>query len=130
MDAARGVLFEETSDRRSVAQRIEQFDLGVGQFDEDDGHAMVRLVLRGADLGAQRVAILRRRGLEVGHGDGDMVQASDHCGLLCGLAARPTYRPGACHGQATKGRALTVGQPSTCSTAFTGKESARYLAEG
>jgi hypothetical protein len=61
-----------------MAQRIKQFDLGVGQRDENDGNAVVRLVLRRADSGAQGVAVKGDRGIEVGHRDGHMVQASDH----------------------------------------------------
>jgi hypothetical protein len=78
VNAARGVLVEETLDRRVMAQRIKQFDLGVGQRDENDGNAVVRLVLRRADSGAQGVAVKGDRGIEVGHRDGHMVQASDH----------------------------------------------------
>jgi hypothetical protein len=62
----------------ALAQGIEQFDLGVGQFDEDDGDTVVGFVLRRADLGAQRVAVLRRGGVEIRHRDGHMVQPSDH----------------------------------------------------
>ncbi len=48
-------------------------------IDEDDGDAMLGQGLRLADMGAEQVAILRRRGGEVGDGDGDVVEAADHC---------------------------------------------------
>jgi hypothetical protein len=46
---------------RVVAQRVQKLDLGVRQFDEDHRHAVVRLVLRRADLGAQRRRDTARR---------------------------------------------------------------------
>ena len=78
VDAARRVLGEEGGDRRGLSQRVQQLDLGVGELDEDDGDPVVGLVLRRADAGAEGVAVLRRRGGEVGHGDGDVVEAADH----------------------------------------------------
>ena len=59
-------------------KRVQELDLGVGELDEDDGDAVGRLVLRRADPGAEGVAVLRRGAGEVGHGDGDMVEAADH----------------------------------------------------
>ena len=71
-----------TQEGRQIAildrQRLEQFDLGVRQFDENDRDAMLRLRQRLRDAGAQRVAIERGRGREILHGDGDVVEASDH----------------------------------------------------
>ena len=61
-----------------VAERLQELDLGVGQVDEDHGDAVVGLVLRGADPRAERVAVLRRGGGEVGHRDGDVVEPADH----------------------------------------------------
>ena len=52
--------------------------LVLGSVDEYRLHAVVGLVLDGRDLGAQHVAILPRRGRDVGHGDGDVVEAADH----------------------------------------------------
>ena len=56
----------------------QQLDLGVRQLDEDRLDAVLRLVLDRRDVGAQHVAVLARRGLEVGDGDRDVVQAADH----------------------------------------------------
>jgi hypothetical protein len=85
---------------------MEELDLGVGQLDEDHRHAMGGFVLRGADPGAERVAVLRRRGLEVGHGDRHMVQSADHgrpfCRVRCGYG-----HPGAPR-QGTEGRGATA----------------------
>ena len=61
-----------------LAEHAEQLDLGVGQLDEDRGHAMLGLIDLIGDLGAERVAVDLGRGLQVRHGNGDMVQAPDH----------------------------------------------------
>ena len=45
-------------------------------------HAVVGLVLRRTDICAQRAAILICRGLQLRYGNGDMVQATEHLGLL------------------------------------------------
>lgn len=73
MDAACRVLFQKGLDRRSLAQRVQKFDLGVRQFDEHHRHAMIRLVLRRAHLSAQRIAVLRHCGSKIRHGNGDDV---------------------------------------------------------
>jgi uncharacterized ferritin-like protein (DUF455 family) len=78
VDAAVGIAREESRDRRLLAQRLQQLDLGIGQFNEHDRDAVRRQRLGGAHLGAHHVAIERRGLGEVGHGDGDMVQAADH----------------------------------------------------
>src|SRR6056297_75881 len=90
VDTARGVLFQKAPDRAVRAQRIKQLDLGVGQLDEHHRHTVIGLVLRRADMGTQRIAVLGARGLEIGHGDGDMVETSDH-GALLGLRVWPRY---------------------------------------
>ena len=79
VNTARRVLFEKARDGGALTQRIKQFDLGVGQRDEHNRHPVIRFVLRRAHLRAQRIAILRGRGLQIRDGDGDVVQASDHC---------------------------------------------------
>src|SRR6056297_3047926 len=71
VDAAGRVLLEKAVDRAVLSQRVEQLD-------EDDPHPVIGLVLRRADRRAERASILRGRGLEVGHRDGDMVETSDH----------------------------------------------------
>src|SRR6056297_13519 len=82
VNAARGVLFQKAVDRAVLAQRIKQFDLSVGQFDEHDRDTVIGLVLRRADLGTKRAAILLGGSGEVRHGDGHMVEASDHGMIL------------------------------------------------
>jgi hypothetical protein len=57
---------------------MQQFYLGVGQFDKHDRHAMIRLILRRTDLRAKRPAVLRGGCLQIRHGDGDVVQTTDH----------------------------------------------------
>ncbi len=44
MDAAVRKLLQELGDRRVVAQRLQEFDLGVREGDENDGDAMLRLL--------------------------------------------------------------------------------------
>ena len=83
VNAAGRVLLQEPFDGLILAQRIEKLDLGVGQFDEHHRYTVVGLVLRRANLGAQRITILCRSGLKVGHGNRNMVQSADHVlGLL------------------------------------------------
>ena len=41
MHAAGRILFQEGGDRRGLAQRLQQFDLGVADIDEDDRHAVL-----------------------------------------------------------------------------------------
>ena len=62
----------------SFAERLQQLDLGVGQIDEYDGYAVLGLRQRRGDSRTQRVLVLRRRSRKVGHGDGDVIEASDH----------------------------------------------------
>ena len=78
VDPAVGIAGEETGDRRPLAERMDELDLGIGQLDEDHGDAMLRLRQRRRHARAERLAIEPRRGVEVGHGDGDMIEATDH----------------------------------------------------
>ncbi len=85
VNAARRVLVQKSLDGAVFAQRIEQFDLGIGQFDEHHGYTVVGFILRGTNLGPQRAAVLFRCGLKVRHGYGYVVQASDHVFFLRGV---------------------------------------------
>src|SRR5690606_24336876 len=76
--AASGILGEERRDRRGLAQRLEQFHLGIAGIDEDHGHAMLGQGLGLPHPGAQQVAILAGCGGKVRHGDGDVVETADH----------------------------------------------------
>jgi hypothetical protein len=52
------VLLEELSDRRILAQRLDQLDLRIGRVDEADPHALRRKVERFAmRLGAEHRAV-------------------------------------------------------------------------
>src|SRR5580698_452872 len=81
MYAAVRIAIEKLGDRRVRAQRMQEFDFRIGQFDEDDRHPMIGLWLRGRDAGAQRFAINQRRLLEIRDGDGDMVELAHHGGF-------------------------------------------------
>ena len=78
MNAAVGILFDELGDRRILAERLEKFDLGVGQLDKHDRHAMLGLRQRLRHLGAQRIAVDGRRLGEVLDRNRNMIEASDH----------------------------------------------------
>jgi hypothetical protein len=82
MDAAIGIALEEAGDGRALAEHAEQLDLGVGQLDEHRGHAVLRLIDLAGHLGPERVAVDRDCGLQVRHGNGDMIQTADHSNLL------------------------------------------------
>jgi hypothetical protein len=73
-----GIALKEFGDRGVRTQRMQKFDLRVGQFNEDDRHAVVGLRLRSGDVRAEGVAIGLRRLVEIGDGDGDVVQLADH----------------------------------------------------
>src|SRR3546814_14365061 len=78
MKAAAVIALEKPGDRGIFAERTQNLDLGVVQFDEDDRHAVRRQILRRRNAGAESIAIDRRRGFEVGYGNGDMVQPTDN----------------------------------------------------
>src|SRR3954468_14329383 len=54
--AAGRVFVEKAAQRRIGAERLQQFDLAVGQFDEDNSHAMRRQRLWRGNAGAESVA--------------------------------------------------------------------------
>ena len=78
MDAAIRVSLEKASDGRLIAEHAEQLDLGVGKLDEYGGHAVLGLVDLFGDLCAKRAPVDLGRGLQVWHGNGDMVQTANH----------------------------------------------------
>ena len=57
---------------------MQQLDLGIWQVDEDHRDTVIGFILRRADTGAQRIAILGDGGGQVRHRNGDMVQTSYH----------------------------------------------------
>src|SRR5262245_3645967 len=92
MNSAIGVPLQKPGDRRALAERAEQLDLGVGKLDENGGHAVFGLIHRLGHSRAKRVAIDLRCRREVGHGDGDVVQAADHfINSVRGVTLRQAY---------------------------------------
>src|SRR5690606_37750863 len=78
MHAPVPIAFEEGGNRRIGAQRFEQFDLGVARIDEHHPHPVLGQGCWRGNLGAQQLAIPPRRAIEVGNGDGDVLDAPDH----------------------------------------------------
>src|SRR5215471_5226707 len=78
VDAAVGIALEKFRDRRALAERLEELDLGVGKRDKHGGDAMIGLRDRLRHLGSQRVAIDVRGLADVAHGNRNVVQPSDH----------------------------------------------------
>src|SRR5262249_25398221 len=77
MDAAEPVALQEAGDRRTLAERLQQLDLGVGKGDEHDGDAMLGLRQRRRDLGAERAVAGGGLG-QPRHGDGNVIETSYH----------------------------------------------------
>ena len=75
---ARRVAREEGRDRRGRAERRHEFDLAVRHIHEHHRDAVLRQVPRGRDRGAEPLGIGPRRGGEVRHHDGDVVEPPDH----------------------------------------------------
>src|SRR6516162_4170161 len=78
MRAALRIALQELGNRGSGAERLQELNLGVGQLDEDDRHAVLRQGLRSRELGAEKAAIGFRSLREARHRDGDMIEAPDH----------------------------------------------------
>ena len=77
MHAAAGIAVQEFLHRGTLAQWMQQLDLGVGQLDEHSGHAVVRQGRRLCHRSPERVAVQGRCGREIGHHDGNMIQLTD-----------------------------------------------------
>src|SRR5215470_17027287 len=82
MDASRRAALQEGRDRRSIAERLQQLDLGIGQRDEHDRDTVLGLWDRLRHLRTQRAAVLRYRRPKLRHRNGNMVEPSDHLALL------------------------------------------------
>ena len=76
--AAGLVALKKGGDRRILAERLQQLYLGIGQFDENGGNAVIGLGNLLRYLGAQRFLIDLGRGGNVRHGDRNMVQTANH----------------------------------------------------
>src|SRR4051812_48179307 len=69
MDAAVRALLQELRNGRMSAQGLQQLDLRVGQFDKDDGNAVLRLRKRRRNVCSERIAIERCRPAEIADRD-------------------------------------------------------------
>ncbi len=78
MNAPLRIPLHESFDGRIFAQGFDEFDLGVGEFDEHDAHAMFRLRQRLGNAGSESVAINLTRLGEVGNGDRHVIETSEH----------------------------------------------------
>src|SRR5689334_13228630 len=78
MDAPIRVTLEKFGDRRVGTERLEQFDLGIGQRDKNRRHPVVGLWHPRRHLGAERFAIDLRCLGYVAHGNCNMVETADH----------------------------------------------------
>jgi CheY-like chemotaxis protein len=85
VNATGRVLVKKPLNGRFRTQGVQKLDLGVGQVNEDDRNPVGRFGLRRADHGAQRITVLGGGGLQIGHGNGHVVQSSDHAVPLCML---------------------------------------------
>ena len=76
VDAAILVLVQVVFDGALVAERVQQLQLGVAQVDKHCRDAVLGQRLGRAALAAKDVAVQRDRLLQVGHGDGDVVEVA------------------------------------------------------
>jgi len=96
VDAARRIFGEKSLNGGTFAQGAEQLDFRVGQINENNRHAMVGFFPGGTDIGTQGSAVLVCRRVQIRHGYGDVIQATDH-GNPCAASVfiGPVCRPGA-----------------------------------
>jgi hypothetical protein len=78
MDAAVGVALEEFGDRRSLAERLDEFDLGIGQRHEHGDDAVLRQRHRSGNVGAECRAVDPGGLLGVPDRDRDMIEPAQH----------------------------------------------------
>ncbi len=78
VDAARRVARQKARYRRLLSQRLEQLDFRVGQRHEYGRHPVFGQIDGLRRLGAERIPVKRRRRPQIGHGDGHVVESSDH----------------------------------------------------
>ena len=70
------ILFQKSSDRGFFSQRMQQFEFRVWQVDENGGDAVLRQVVFAGHFRAKRVAIKRRRLVQIWHRDRYVVKSS------------------------------------------------------
>src|SRR5262245_4351190 len=78
MDTAVCIALEKFGDRGVLSERFQQLDLGVGQFYKHGGDSVRGLRHSGRDLRRKCIPIDARRGVDVTHRDGHVVQPSNH----------------------------------------------------
>ena len=78
MNSPAWIFSQEFGYGRMLAERFDQLDFGVFEFDESHCNAMSGQGQGPAHPGAERVAINGARGREILDRDGDMIQSSDH----------------------------------------------------
>ena len=75
---ARAALLDELRDRRIGRGRLEQLEAGFADRHEVRANPLRRHLFRRFDLQPERVAIKRERGVEILHGDADMIENGFH----------------------------------------------------
>ena len=78
MDATLGIALEEFRDRRIVAQRLDELDLGIGQCHEHGDDPVLRQRHGLRDLGAESRAVDLRRLLGIPDRDRYMIEPAEH----------------------------------------------------
>src|SRR4029453_10206084 len=99
VDAAARVPLQESLDRRGIAQRLQQLDLGVWKFDEHDRDAVRRLRDWRGNLRTESAAVSGGGGRQVRYRNGYVVKSPDHrssCGPQCCSAAGRAQAPVSC----------------------------------
>src|SRR4051812_7554898 len=79
MNTAIGIALEEFRDRRGLAERLDELDLGVGQGHEHGDDAVLGQRHRRRNLRTERCAINPGSLVRVLDGDGHMIEPAQHC---------------------------------------------------
>jgi len=89
---AGGVLLQEPVDRRIIAQRLDQFQLAVGDIDEGDAHPLRRQVEGGGGDGGTEQPFVHGDGrIDADAGDADMVEPAEKQGREVGHRVFPVW---------------------------------------
>src|SRR6266850_5820193 len=94
MDAAVGVALDEFGDRRSLAERLDELDLGVGQRHEHGDDAMLRQRHRAGDFSAERAAMDFCGLFRILDRDRNVIEPAQHDTPLPASSAPSRYEPG------------------------------------
>ena len=93
MDAAVGIALEKLRDRGRLAERLDEFDLGVGQRHEHGDDAVLGQRHGRRNLGAERRAIDFGGLLGVLDRNRDMIEPAQHPRLLLDFSRAPIAKP-------------------------------------